>query len=152
MMKERIPCIEIKHLSKTYQVADKGLGIKEKLLSLFTNKGITTVNALRDINLSVYQGEFLGIIGENGSGKSTLLKMILGAIEPDEGSIINTRGRVIRLALGLGFDINLSAKDNIYLSGTILGLSYKEIDAKFEEIIAFAEIENFINTPVKVFF
>lgn len=147
----KLPCIEIKHLSKTFRISDKGLSIKQRLMGLVTDSFKTTVHALKDINLDINEGENIGIIGKNGSGKSTLLKLILGSIDPDKGSTIITRGRVIRLALGMGFDISLSAKDNIYLNGTILGLSFKEIGEKFDEIIEFAELKKFVNTPVKYF-
>lgn len=88
-----------------------------------------------------------GIIGKNGSGKSTLLRMIMGAILPDKGEII-TKGSIIRLALGLGFDQNLSARDNIYVNGSVLGLSFKEIGEIFDHILEFSDLEEFVDTPI----
>jgi len=145
------PCIHISNLSKTYKVADKGLPLKDKLLSLITGRGVTVVNALRSINLEVYPGEFIGIIGQNGSGKTTLMKMILGSIDPDPGATLDTHGKVLRLAYGSGFDDNLSARDNIFLTATILGLSESKINNVFDEIIEFADLKKFINTPIKFF-
>jgi len=144
-------CIEIRNLSKTFHLDKKGVSIKDKLEALISRRHRPTLKALSNINLTVKKGEFLGIIGHNGSGKSTLLKLIIGAMNPDDGSSIKTEGKIIRLALGMGFDPNLTARDNIYLNGTILGLSFKQIGKKFDEIIDFAEIEKFVDTPVKFY-
>ena len=144
-------CIEIKNLNKTYHISKKGISVKEKLLDLLTNKNKNVVRALKNVNLSVHTGDFIGILGHNGSGKTTLLKSILGCIDPDKGSTVITKGKIIRLALGKGFDISLSARDNIYLSGTMLGLSFQEIGDRFDDIVDFAELEKFVDTPVKFF-
>ncbi len=144
-------CIEMRNLSKTFHISEKGFSFKDKILDLVSNRHKMTVKALDNVNLQIHKGEFLGIIGRNGSGKSTLLKIILGAVDPDRGSYIKTRGKIVRLALGNGFDLNLSARDNIYLNGAIFGLSFKEIGEKFHEILHFAELERFVNTPVKFY-
>ena len=144
-------CIEVSNLNKTFYLDKKGISIKDKLIALFSRRKRPAFKALTNINLEVKKGEFLGIIGHNGSGKSTLLKLIIGAMDADEGSIIKTKGKIIRLALGLGFDPNLTARDNIYLNGTILGLSFKKIGKKFDEIIDFAGIEKFVDTPIKFY-
>jgi lipopolysaccharide transport system ATP-binding protein len=105
--------------------------------------------ALKDITFDVHEGEVLGIIGKNGAGKSTLLKVLSRITEPTCGNAI-LRGRVASLLeVGTGFHPELSGKENIYLNGAILGMTKREIDRKFDEIIAFAEIERFLNTPVK---
>ncbi len=105
--------------------------------------------ALRDITLAVQQGTTFGLIGENGSGKSTLLKIIARILKPDGGRVV-TDGRLSALLeLGAGFHPELSGRENIYLNGTILGLSRRELKRKFEEIVAFAEVEPFLDTPVK---
>ncbi|MBX6772837.1 MAG: ABC transporter ATP-binding protein, partial [Chloroflexi bacterium] len=105
--------------------------------------------ALRDVSLSVAPGETLGIIGENGSGKSTLLKLISGILEPTAGRV-RVEGKVSALIeLGAGFHPDLTGRENIYLNGAILGLGRREMARRFEEIVAFAELERFIDTPVK---
>jgi lipopolysaccharide transport system ATP-binding protein len=105
--------------------------------------------ALNGINLEIQQGERLGIIGRNGAGKSTLLKVISRIIEPTKGRV-TLRGRVSSLLeVGTGFHPELSGRENIYLNGAILGMGKAEIDRKFDEIVAFAEVEKFLDTPVK---
>lgn len=142
--------IDIKNLNKTFRISGRGFSFTERIRRKLT-KQTNTVHAIKNLDLQVKNGEFLGIIGKNGSGKSTLLKLIIGAMDPDEGSQIKTNGRIIRLALGMGFDPNLTARDNIYLNGTILGLSFRQIGDKFEEIIEFAELEKFVDTPIKFY-
>lgn len=105
--------------------------------------------ALKDVSFDLEQGERLGIIGRNGAGKSTLLKLLSRITEPTEGKI-EIRGRVSSLLeVGTGFHPELSGRENIFLNGTILGMNSREIRAKFDEIVAFAEIEQFLDTPVK---
>jgi ABC-type polysaccharide/polyol phosphate transport system ATPase subunit len=105
--------------------------------------------AVRDITYTVHRGEAVGVIGENGSGKSTLLKLLAHILEPTEGHIV-THGRVSALLeLGAGFHPDLTGRENIYLNGSILGMSRAEIDRRFDEIVAFAELEQFIDMPVK---
>jgi lipopolysaccharide transport system ATP-binding protein len=105
--------------------------------------------ALKDVSFDVKHGEVLGIIGPNGAGKSTLLKILASITEPTKGKAwIN--GRVASLLeVGTGFHPDLTGRENVYLNGTVLGMSKKEIDSKFDEIVAFAEVEKFIDTPVK---
>src|SRR3954468_19050918 len=105
--------------------------------------------ALRDIDLQIPAGKTYGLIGHNGSGKSTLLKCMAGILVPDRGSQ-RTRGKVSALLeLGAGFHPELSGRDNVYLNGSILGMSKKQIDSQFDEIVDFAGLETFIDTPVK---
>src|SRR5260370_23544344 len=105
--------------------------------------------ALQDVSFEVQKGEVLGIIGRNGAGKSTLLKILSRITEPTEGRI-TIRGRVASLLeVGTGFHPELSGRENIYLNGAILGLTRAEIRRKFDEIVAFAEVEKFLDTPVK---
>jgi len=108
-----------------------------------------TIWALKDVSLEVKRGEVLGIIGRNGAGKSTLLKILSRITEPTEGRV-EMRGRVASLLeVGTGFHEELTGRENIYLNGAVLGMKKAEIDRKFDEIVAFAEIEKFLDTPVK---
>ena len=107
--------------------------------------------AIRDINFEVHQGEVLGIIGHNGAGKSTLLKILSQITEPSEGEVI-IRGRVSSLLeVGTGFHPELTGRENVYMNGTILGMTKKEIDQKFEEIVEFSGVQKHIDTPVKFY-
>lgn len=123
---------------------------KELLPALFTGKKTSEwFFAVRNINLRVARGEALGITGSNGSGKSTLLKLIAGVTSPTEGSI-KVQGRVAPLIeLGAGFHPELTGRENVILNGVILGMSRLEVQSKLGEIIAFAGIQDFIDTPVK---
>lgn len=148
------PIITVKKLNKTFYVREKSaMTIRSRVMSSLMGKRSTMkqVKALQDINFTIKKGEFFGIIGRNGSGKSTLLHLLIGAMKPDAGSIIETNGKVLRLAQGMAFEPTLTARDNIYLNGSILGLTFKKIGRIFEDIIRFAEIENFVDVPVKTF-
>jgi len=143
--------INVTNLNKSFHIREKGTRtIRNTIIRFYQQRGEKRIiKALIDINFSVYKGEILGIIGNNGSGKSTLLKLLIGSFKPDKGSAIETKGRIIRLAMGLGFDNNLSARDNIYINGSILGMNFRKIGTVFHEIIKFADLEEFIDTPIK---
>ena len=114
-----------------------------------SNNTVENFWALRDVSFQVKQGDVLGIIGRNGAGKSTLLKILSRITEPTEGRI-RIKGRVASLLeVGTGFHPELTGRENVYLNGSILGMSRAEIKAKFDEIVAFAEVEKFLDTPVK---
>src|SRR3974390_210464 len=105
--------------------------------------------ALKNVSFDVKRGEVLGIIGRNGAGKSTLLKILSRITDPTEGRVV-LRGRVASLLeVGTGFHPELTGRENVYLNGAILGMSQREIKQKFDEIVAFAEVEQFLDTPVK---
>src|SRR3984885_6685032 len=105
--------------------------------------------ALKDVSFDVHEGEVIGIVGRNGAGKSTLLKILSRITEPTEGRV-TLRGRVASLLeVGTGFHPELTGRENVYLNGAILGMSRLEIQSKFDEIVAFAEIEKFLDTQVK---
>ncbi len=105
--------------------------------------------ALRDVNLTVYPGDSVGIIGRNGSGKSTLLKLIAGLMQPSDGTVAVYGSIAALLEVGAGFHPDLSGRENIYLNGAFLGLSKKRLASIVPEIIAFSELEHFIDVPVK---
>lgn len=149
---DRNPVIRVSNVSKTFRVYEKNMDtMKARLLSVIRQNTAREIKALDKINFEVYKGEFFGILGHNGSGKSTLLKVILGAYPPDKGGEIEVQGRIIRLALGMGFDSNLSARDNIYLNASLLGIPFKKVGHIFDKIIQFAELQNFTETKVKFF-
>ena len=137
-------------LSKTYSLGVGASSLRDSLASVFTRRPTrTTLRALDDVNFEVKAGETLGIIGRNGAGKSTLLKILSRITRPTSGSA-QIRGRVgSLLEVGTGFHNELSGRENIYLNGVILGMKRAEIDQKFDEIVAFSEIEKFLDTPVK---
>lgn len=144
--------IRLKNISKTFTVYEKNTdSIRESFFNFFQPNHKRKIEALKNINLEIERGEFFGIIGRNGSGKSTLLKIIMGAILPDSGGKVDVNGRIIRLALGMGFDPELSARDNIYLNASLLGLSFRQIGKKFHEIIEFAELQEFVDTKIKFY-
>jgi ABC-type polysaccharide/polyol phosphate transport system ATPase subunit len=107
--------------------------------------------ALRDINLSIAHGEVLGVVGRNGAGKSTLLSVVSRVLKPTDGTV-SIRGSIAPLlSLGAGFDNELSGRENVYLLGALLGFSKKYIDDRYEDIVGFAEIQDFIEAPLKTY-
>ena len=130
---------------------ERPLTLKENLFNLFHRRPSPYEDlwALREINLMVEKGETVGLIGKNGSGKTTLLKLIAKILTPTEGQI-TVKGRVSpMLSIGVGFHPELTGRENIYLSGSVLGLSRKEMEARLEKIISFSELERFIDIPVR---
>lgn len=144
--------IEVKNISLSFEVGnDKIDNLKEYVIrSIKRNKEKRThFQALKDINFKIYKGEKVGIIGYNGAGKSTLLNVITGIYPPESGEV-RTYGRISPLlALGAGFDHNYSGRENIYLNGAILGYDKKFLESKYDEIVEFSELEEFIDFPVK---
>jgi ABC-type polysaccharide/polyol phosphate transport system ATPase subunit len=123
--------------------------LKEKALHPFREHQFDTLNAVSDVSLEISQGEFFGIVGRNGSGKSTLLKCLAGIYETDSGEI-SIAGRLSPfIELGVGFNPNLAARDNVMINAVMLGLSRKEAEARFDAIIDFAELEEFIELRLK---
>src|SRR5437773_638282 len=146
-----VPAIDFERVSKSYSIyAAPGDRLKE--LATFNLKRFhTDYWALRDVSFDVKRGETFCIVGENGSGKSTLLQICAGILEPTSGTAA-VNGRVAALLeLGSGFNPEFSGRDNVYLNGAILGLSNKEMDRRFPDIEAFAEIGDFIYQPVKTY-
>jgi lipopolysaccharide transport system ATP-binding protein len=148
------PILEIQNVSKKFRIQHEKqayLSIRDSFSSLFkpSTRSSEEFYALKDVSFNVYPGESLGIIGKNGAGKSTLLKILSKITPPTSGKIIS-RGRIASLLeVGTGFHAELSGRENIYLNGSILGMKHKEIDLKFDEIVDFSGVENFLDTPLK---
>ena len=146
--------IEVNYVSKKFRLGATTGDLRDRFSSLFSRrtpeeKAANDFWALRDISFAVAEGESFGIIGHNGSGKSTLLKLITGIYTPTSGTF-KTRGRISALIeVGAGFHPDLTGRENVYLNGSVLGLKKREVDKRFDEIVAFSELEQFIDTPVK---
>jgi len=144
--------IKVKKISKIFKIPhEKKETIREHLFSFFKPLEYEKFHALNNISFEVNRGEWLGLIGPNGSGKSTLLKILAGIYLPNSGKLEITGKLVPFLELGVGFNMELSARDNIFLNGIILGMTKKEVEEKFNQIVRFAEIERFLDTKLKNF-
>jgi len=152
LLKKFDPMIRVKNLSKQFTVPhERRFGFKDHFINLFSRVSYEKFDALRDINFTVSNAERLGVIGKNGSGKSTLLKILAGIYTANSGEV-NIEGNIAPLLeLGVGFEPELSASDNIYLNGLLLGISRRYIEEKFNEIVNFAEVENFVDQKLKNF-
>ena len=149
-MKENA-AIRVEHLSKMYKLYDRPSDRLKESLGLTRKKCYREHYALRDVNFTVHKGETIGIIGTNGAGKSTILKVITGVLTPTEGKVV-VDGRISALLeLGAGFNMEYTGIENIYLNGTMIGFSEEEIDARLSDILAFADIGDFVNQPVKMY-
>ncbi len=143
--------IEVDNISKSFKIHhERHQTLKERLLH--PKSGTTELfSALNNVNFSIAEGETVGIVGHNGSGKSTLLKCICGVLQPSSGEIRLRGSLAALLELGAGFQGELSGRDNVYLYGAMLGFSRKMVDRIFDEVVAFSEIEQFIDTQVKFY-
>jgi lipopolysaccharide transport system ATP-binding protein len=151
--------IKVENLSKCYQIYNQPrdrlkqyiLPNLQRLASQEPNQYYKEFWAIKNVSFEVNKGETVGIVGRNGSGKSTLLQMICGTLNPTSGSI-TTHGRIAALLeLGSGFNPEFTGRENVYLNGSVLGLSHAEIDTRFADIVAFADIGDFIEQPVKTY-
>lgn len=152
-MEEKDIVVDVDKLTIRFNLAtEKVDNLKEYLVKLMKKELMfQEFLALKDIDLKVKRGEAWGLIGINGSGKSTLLKAICGILKPYRGSV-TTEGTIAPLIeLGAGFDMNMTARENVFLNGTVLGHSRKFMEAHFEDIIRFAELEDFLDVPIKNF-
>jgi ABC-type polysaccharide/polyol phosphate transport system ATPase subunit len=142
--------IKVNGVSKTFRIPHEKIStLKGAFVSALKSHGYEEFNALDDVSFEVKKGEFFGIIGRNGSGKSTLLKILAGIYQADKGEI-KVNGRISPfLELGIGFNPELSGRDNIYLNAAVLGLTHKQINEKFDDIVDFSELRRFIDQKVK---
>jgi lipopolysaccharide transport system ATP-binding protein len=142
--------ITIEQVNKVFRLPhDRKTTLRQRFVSVFQKNSYERFYALRDINLNVKQGEFLGVIGKNGSGKSTLLKIIARVLEPTSGRISVKADVAPFLELGVGFQGDSTVKDNIFLYGALLGMARKEIADKYDWIIEFSGLERFVDAKLK---
>ena len=140
-----------KNISKTFIITeDYQNTIKQRLFTIFNRPVSKTVEAIKMMNLQIRKGECFGVIGRNGSGKSTLVKVLAGVYPVDTG-YVKINGSTMLMNLGVGMSHELSARENVYVSGSVLGLKIKEIDKIFDSIIEFAELQEFVDTKIKYF-
>ena len=149
--------IKIENVSMKFNLEiEKDFSMKQAFVDLFTkkkkkNKKNDDFWALKNVSFTVDKGEVVGLIGSNGAGKSTLLKVVSGVMKPTSGKVTVQGVISPMIELGAGFDGNLTARENIYLNGAILGYSKKFLDSKFDEIVEFSELKDFLDVPVKNF-
>ena len=148
-MEEQEYKVQVEHISKSYRMYENQIDRVKEAFSIRKRSYHTDFSALTDVSFKVRGGEILGIVGKNGSGKSTLLKIITGVLTPTSG-IVTVKGRISSLLeLGTGFNMEYSGIENIYFYCTIMGLENDEINARLNDIIAFADIGEHIHQPVK---
>jgi ABC-type polysaccharide/polyol phosphate transport system ATPase subunit len=145
------PAITVRNLSKTFRLPAERRGtLRERLMKLHVRNERKARKTLDNINFEIQQGEFFGIIGRNGSGKSTLLKILAGIYRPDKGSEVTIHGRIApMLELGVGFNPELTGRENVFLNATILGLNRRQITERYETIVDFAQLQDFMELQVK---
>lgn len=150
--------IEVQNVSMRFNLGiDKNNSIKQMVVDLFAKKKKKTEKrnnefwALKDVNFTVEKGEVVGFVGSNGAGKSTLLKVVAGVMKPTNGNVV-VRGNICpMIELGAGFDMDLNAAENIYLNGAVMGYSKEFLDTKYQEIVDFSELHDFMDVPVRNF-
>ena len=143
--------ISVKHLHKSFKLpTERAWGLKQAIFNRLKGiKGYKELKVLNGISFDIHQNEFVGIVGRNGSGKSTLLKTLAKIYFPEKGSIEINGTLVPFIELGVGFNPELSGRENIYLNGALLGFSNKEMDAMYDEIVDFAELRDFMDQKLK---
>jgi len=144
--------VAVNGLTKVFKIPlEQRTRLRDHVVHLFRSPGHRRLEALKDVSLEIRRGEFFGIIGRNGSGKSTLLKILAGIYQPTQGKV-KISGRLSPfIELGVGFNPELTARDNIFLNGAILGLDRKQVATQFDEILGFAELEDFVDQKLKNF-
>lgn len=143
--------ISVKNVKKSFKLPkEKSNSLKSSIIHVFSkNKGYTIQHALKDISFDVKRGEFFGIVGRNGSGKSTLLKILAETYLPSSGSVTHYGKIVPFIELGVGFNPELTGRENVYLNGALLGMSRQQIEDKYDEIVDFAELHDFMDQKLK---
>lgn len=147
------PVIKVEDVTMEFHLSSSTpSGLKDYLIQMLKRQ-ITyrKLYALYHVSFNVYKGEVVGIIGTNGSGKSTILKIISGALKPTKGKVYVDKKKIQLLTLGTGFDVELTARENVYLNGSIIGYSRKFLDEHYDEIVEFAELQDFMEEKVKNF-
>ncbi len=142
--------IQVQGVSKSFRIPHENRNsFREHFVHLFSGLSYENFTPLNNVSFSIKKGEFVGIIGKNGSGKSTLLKLLAGIYKPDTGSI-NVQGALSAfLELGIGFHPELSARENVFFNGMLLGMTRKQVEQKFDEIITYAGVERFVDQKLK---
>lgn len=146
--------IRVDNVSMKFDLGVEASSFKQQFIDLLSGKRKKDKKefwALKDVSFEIKKGEVVGIIGSNGAGKSTLLKVVSGVMKPTKGKVAVNGAISPMIELGAGFDYELTARENIYLNGAILGYSKKFIDEKFEEIVEFSELRDFLDAPVRNF-
>ena len=143
--------LSVDHLTKSFRLHHEQASSLKALLTGKRRKGWEMFSAVNDVSFDVRQGEVFGVIGENGSGKSTLLKCMAGILQPNSGSVSVNRRMSALLELGAGFHPELSGRDNVFLNAAILGISRRDIAARFDDIVDFSGLHSFIDAPVKTY-
>lgn len=150
MVKTEELILEVKHLYKEFVLPQsKTTSLKQAAVNIVRDNKKTTQKVLNDINFTVNKGDFFGIVGRNGSGKSTLLKLIAGIYSPTKGEIMVHGGLTPFIELGVGFNPELSGRDNVFLNGALLGYTHKQMDEMYDEIVDFAELGPFMDQKLK---
>lgn len=153
-MKKKETMIEVNNVSMRFNLGiEKGFSLKQWFVDLGKRKkkDKTEFWALKNVDFKVNKGEVIGFIGSNGAGKSTLLKVVAGVMKPTKGEVKVYGNICPMIELGAGFDNQLTARENIYLNGAVMGYSKKFIDEKFDEIVEFSELKDFLDVPVQNF-
>jgi ABC-2 type transport system ATP-binding protein len=148
---EKIPALIAKNISKTFHISeDSHNTVKHRLFNLFNPPRRKKIEAIKRTSLEINRGECIGLIGRNGCGKSTLVKLLAGVYPIDTG-YLKINGSTMLMNLGVGMSHELTARENIYVSGSVLGLKIKEVDALFDQIVDFAELRGFVDSKIKYF-
>ncbi len=146
------PSLILKNVTKTFHLNQRAADtLKGKIFNSFMRSEKKILKAVDNVSLEIAKGETLGIIGRNGSGKSTLIKIMSGSFVPDKGGVVIRNGSYMLLNLGIGLSHELTARENIYVVGSTLGLRLRKVEEIFDQIIDFAELKGFVDTKIKYF-